>query len=130
MSVEFIKDELGNVHYVRNNESSARISIDGHPRQGNQYLRLLMLDSYPEIDIPYQLSHNIDSIKKQIDQGLSVFMTLREPLGCMTSLISDFAYSPNSLSDSSLDEFRSFMYEEFGNKCWRCHWPKYHGFSI
>jgi len=116
MNGEFAEDEFGNIHYVRDNGSPIRIAIDGHPRQGNQYLRFLMLSSFPEIDIPYQLSHNLDDIKKQIDQGLSVFMTLREPLGCMTSLISDLAYSPNYLSHSSLDEFRSFMYEEFGNK--------------
>jgi len=116
MNSEFAEDELGNVHYVRNNGSQIRIAIDGHPRQGNQYLRFLMLGSYPEIDIPYQLSHNLDNIEKQIDQGLSVFMTLREPLGCITSLISDFVYGPNCLSDSSLNDFRSFMYEEFGDK--------------
>jgi len=116
MNDEFVKDELGNVHYVRNNGSQIKIAIDGHPRQGNQYLRFLMLGSYLEIDIPYRLSHNLDNIEEHIDQGLSVFMTLREPLGCMTSLISDFAYGPNSLSDSSLDAFRSFMYEEFGHE--------------
>ena len=116
MNDEFEKDELGNVHYVRNNGSPIRVAIDGHPRQGNQYLRFLMLGSYPEIDVPYQLSHNLDNINKQIDQGLTVFMTLREPLGCITSLISDFVYGPNCLSDSSLNEFRSFMYEEFGDK--------------
>jgi hypothetical protein len=116
MNGEFAEDESGNVHYVRNDESSVRIAIDGHPRQGNQYLRLLMLQSFPDIDIPYPLSHDLSSIKKQIDQGLTVFMTLREPLGCITSLISDFLYSPNWLSNSSLDEFRSLVYEEFGNK--------------
>ena len=116
MNDEFAKDELGNVHYVRNNGNSIRIAIDGHPRQGNQYLRLLMLGSFPEIDIPYQLSHDSNYVKKQIDQGINVLMTLREPLGCITSLISDFVYSPNCLSDSSLNEFRSLMYEEFGDK--------------
>lgn len=116
MDDEFKKDDLGNVHYVRNSGNPIKITIDGYPRQGNQYLRFLMLGSFPEIDVPYQLSHNSDDIKKQIDKGLTVFMTLREPLGCMTSLVSDYAYSPNCLSDSSLDEFRFFMYEEFGDK--------------
>jgi len=116
MNNEFAEDELGNVHYVRNNGSQIRIAIDGHPRQGNQYLRFLMLGSYPEIDIPYQLSHNLDNIEKQIDQGLSVFITLREPLGCMTSLISDLVYSPNWLHKSSLDYFRSLIHEEFGHE--------------
>ena len=116
MNDEFARDESGNIHYVRDNGSQIKIAIDGHPRQGNQYLRFLMLGSFPEIDIPYPLSHDLSSIKKQIDQGLTVFMTLREPLGCMTSLVSDFLYSPNWLSNSSLDEFRSLVYEEFGDK--------------
>jgi len=116
MNDEFARDESGNVHYVRDNGSQLKILIDGHPRQGNQYLRCLMLGSFPEIDIPYPLSHDLSSIKKQIDQGLTVFMTLREPLGCMTSLISDFLYGPNWLSNSSISEFRSLVYEEFGRR--------------
>lgn len=116
MSDEFARDKSGNDHYIRNNGSPIKITIDGHPRQGNQYLRFLMLQSFPGIDIPYPLSHDLSSIKKQIDQGLTVFMTLREPLGCITSLISDFLYSPNWLADSSLDEFRSLVYEEFGDR--------------
>ena len=61
--------------------------VEGFLRQGNNNLRKIILDSFPDVAMPLNLTHNPLAIKEALEAKKNVVCSIRNPIDAVASLL-------------------------------------------
>jgi hypothetical protein len=68
-------------------EHTVEFVVEGFLRQGNNNLRKIILDSFPDVAVPLHLTHNPLTVKQALEAKKNIICSIRNPFDAVASLL-------------------------------------------